>query len=84
MYVQHDYDTPNKIVCNEKMQNGISNGGFFVVLHDKNQTPYQHCFIQTKVWENLYKANEILKSYASNYVDMSLATGDYLHTFSSS
>ena len=66
------------------MEYGISNGGFFVVLHDKGQTPYQHCFIQTKIQENLYKANKILKSYASSYVDMSLATGDYLHTFSSS
>ena len=84
LYVQHDYVSPDKIVCNEKMQYGMNNGVFFVVLHDKSQTPYQHRFIQTEIQRNLYRANEILKNCSANYVDMSWAAGDYLHTFSSS
>ena len=84
LYVQHDYDSPDKIVCNEKMQYGMNKGIFFVVLHDKSQTPYQHRFIQTEIQKNLYRANEILKNCSANYVDMSWAAGDYLHTFSSS
>ena len=36
LYVQHDYDSPDKIVCNERMQYGMNNGVFFVVLHDKS------------------------------------------------
>ena len=84
LYVQHDYVSPDKIVCNEKMQYGMNNGVFFVVLHDKSQTPYQHRFIQTEIQKNLYKANEILKNYSANYGDMSWAAGDYLHTLSSS
>ena len=66
------------------MQYGMNNGVFFVVLHDKSQTPYQHRFIQTEIEKNLYKANEILKNYSANYGDMSWAAGDYLHTLSSS
>ena len=84
LYIQHDYDSPEKIVCNEKMQYGMNDGVFFMVLHDKSQTPYQHRFIQTDIQKNLYKANEILKNYSANYVDMSWAAGDYLHTLSSS
>ena len=84
LYIQHDYDSPEKIVCNEKMQYGMNKGVFFMVLHDKSQTPYQHHFIQTEIQKNLYKANEILKNYSANYGDMSWAAGDYLHTLSSS
>ena len=53
LYVQHDYDSPMKIVRDERLQYCMNHGVFLAVLHDKSQTPYQHLFIQNEIQRNL-------------------------------
>lgn len=81
VYIQDGYDKPDKLVCDERLQFGISDGVFFLVYHDKSQTPYQHRFIQNDMQKRLYAGNAWLKSYTAGYADLSWASGDYLRDF---
>ena len=61
VYVQDGYDSPDKMVCDKKLQCGMNDGVFFLVYHDKEQKPYQHHFIQNDTHKKLYEANDGLK-----------------------
>ena len=78
VYVQSGYDSPAEMVADSKLQYGMNNGVFFLVLHDKSQTPYQHRFIQNDIQKMFSAANSWVKK--TGY-DLSWIAGDYLRNF---
>ncbi|XP_072044195.1 uncharacterized protein [Amphiura filiformis] len=77
VFVQSDWDIPKPLTLTNKLQYGLNNGNIFFVLHDKEQTPYQHRFEMNPMQTGLYYANELLKKIKG--YDASWIAGDYLH-----
>lgn len=81
VYVQQSFGAPQKLTVDGKLQYGMNDGVFFLVLHEKTQTPYQHRFIQNIGQKAAYAANALLKAYTGGIVDASWCMGDYLRDF---
>ena len=60
VYIQDGYDSPDKMICDEKLQCGMSEGVFFLVYHDKEQKPSQDDFILNDTQKKLYEGNDCL------------------------
>ena len=81
VYIQSGYSAPDRLTVNNSLQYGMSDGVFFIVYHDKSQTPYQHRFTTNFYQKAAYLANTALKTTTVGLVDLSWAVGDYLHNF---
>ena len=81
VYIQDGYDSPDKMICDKKLQFGMNDGVFFLVYHDKEQTLYQHRFIQNDSQEKLNQANDWLEPNTMGIGDLSWVLGDYPRDF---
>ena len=75
--------TKNRRNCkiDGRLQYGMNDGVFFLVFHDKSQTPYQRRFIQSHMQKQLDMANAWLKAYTGGKTDLSWIAGEYLRNF---
>jgi len=78
VYIQSGWEAPQVLTLDDRVQFGCNKGIIFLVLHDKENTPYQHRFITKGMQENLYTANAALKQWTGGWVDLSWVKGDYL------
>lgn len=81
VFIQSDWDIPENITIDSRVQYGMNEGVLFLVLHDKSQTPYQHRFMKNFTQKALYAANALIKSRTGGIVDASWIAGDYLRDF---
>lgn len=79
VFVQADWNPPQLLPVNNRLQWGINDGHFFMVLHDKDQTPYQHRFVQSATQQLASFANDLIKLRTKGLVDLGWVVGDYLH-----
>ena len=79
VYIQKGYDAALTLVCDQRFQYGISDGVVFLVLHDKQQKPYQHRFILNDLHAAAYAGNAWLIAATGGHCDLSWVVGDYLH-----
>ncbi|XP_053409108.1 uncharacterized protein LOC123560283 [Mercenaria mercenaria] len=77
VYIQKDFDTPDILVCDGRIQYGMNNGVLFLVYHDKEQKPYQHRFVSNQMQKAAYLVNELVKKQAYG-LDLLWVAGDYL------
>lgn len=78
VFIQADYDTPQRLTINSSLQCGMQDSVFFFVLHNKSQTPYQHRFRTSGLQKFSYIANEVVKMARTKGIDLSLVADDYL------
>lgn len=81
VYIQSGYSAPDRLTVDNRLQYGMSEGVFFIVYHDKSQTPFQHRFTTDLYQKAAYLANEALKMKTHGLADLSWALGHYLHDF---
>ena len=81
VFIQSGWNAPDNLTIDSSLQYGMSEGTFFLVLHDKSQTPYQHRFMTSFTQKVLYMANGLLKAKTGGAVDVSWIIGDYLRNF---
>ena len=81
VFIQKGWDAPDTLTINNELQYGMAEGVFYLVFHDKSQTPFQHRFIQTIPQQALYTANNFLKQVTKGTLDLSWSFGEYLHDF---
>ena len=81
VYIQSGYSAPDRLTVDNRLQYGMSEGVFFIVYHDKSNSPYQHRFTTNLYQKAAYLANEALKMKTHGLADLSWALGDYLHNF---
>jgi len=68
VYIQEDYDIPQKLTIDSRLQYGTQDNALFFVYHDKSQTPYQERFRSDA-------ANRVLKIWG---IDISWMAGKKL------
>jgi len=95
VFVQHDFvhRFQGTVKIDSSWQYGLNNGDIFFVVHDKEQTIYQHRFVQSETQKIFYTANKTLtsalaalaagaglgaKSTLSTF-ELGWVVGDYLH-----
>ena len=71
VYIQKDYDIPNHLTVDSRLQYGSQSGIVFFVYHDKSQTPFQQRFIDGM-------SREWLNNFFGRFTDSSAFIGDYL------
>lgn len=81
VFIQSDWDIPENLTIDSRVQYGMNEGILFLVLHDKSQTPYQHRFLTNFTQKALYAANALIKSTTGGKMDASWIVGDYLRDF---
>ena len=81
VYIQTGWDAAQTLTIDNQLQYGMNDGLFFLVYHDKSQTPFQHRFVQNFTQKSLYMANALIGARTGGVVDLSWAMGDYLHDF---
>ena len=81
VFIQDGWSSPDILKIGHDLQYGMSEGVFYLVYHDKAQTPYQHRFVQNLLQMALYTANGILKQVSKGWVDLAWPIGEYLHDF---
>ena len=81
VFIQKGWTAHDPIIIKNDLQYGMIDGVFFLVYHDKSQTPYQHRFLQGMPQRLLHSTNEFLKNVTNGTLDLSWAVGEYLHNF---
>ena len=76
VYIQGNYDIPQRLTIDSKLQYGTQDNVLFFVYHDKEQTPYQQRFRCGGLQKSVYAANTLLKKEIG--IDISWAVGNYL------
>ena len=71
-----EYDIPQKLKIDSRLQYGTQDNVLFFVYHDKSQTPYQERFRCNGLQQFVYAAKTVLKM--AKGIDISWAVGNYL------
>ena len=60
VFIQNDYEIPQLLKVDSKLQFGWQGDFYFFVLHDKERRPFQHRFISTPVKEFFKQASSAI------------------------
>ena len=73
VYIQNGWEIPQFLTIDSRLQCGLNHGIMFLVLHDKEQKPYQNRFFG--------KSDHPENMQTKNFVgyDASWLVGEYLH-----